>query len=58
MKEKFIEISHPIIKNMFQIIYNIDTTIVMVDENCKVVQTWTNVSSKQEYILDIEEGMI
>ncbi|NLP30381.1 MAG: sigma 54-interacting transcriptional regulator [Clostridiales bacterium] len=56
MNEKFIEISHPIIKNMFQIIYNIDTTIVMVDENCKVVQTWTNVSSKQEYILDIEEG--
>ncbi|NLY71424.1 MAG: PAS domain-containing protein [Clostridiales bacterium] len=56
MNEKFIEVSLPIIKNMFQIIYNVDTTIVLVDENCKVVHTWTNVSSKQEYILGIEEG--
>lgn len=56
MNNQFLKIAGTISKNMYQVIMNVNTTIVLCDKDCKVVEIWNNVSSMQEYTLDIKVG--
>lgn len=56
MDDKFISIAYKIVKNMFQVIRNADTTVVFTDTTGKIIQVWTNVSAKPEYVLNLKPG--
>lgn len=56
MHQKFFTIASTIIRNMYQIILDVNTTIVLSDKHGRVVEIWNNVSAMQEYRLPFKVG--
>ena len=56
MNKRYTTLASTIIRNMYQVLFDVNTTILLMDKDCRVVNIWNNVSASQEFILDINVG--
>lgn len=56
MNKRYTTLATTIIRNMYQVLFDVNTTILLMDKDCRVVNIWSNVSASQEFILDVNVG--
>ena len=56
MNKRYTSLATTIIRNMYQVLFDVNTTILLMDKECRVVNIWSNVSASQEFILDVNVG--
>lgn len=56
MNQRFLTIAATIIKNMYQIIMDVNTTIILSDKDGWVIEIWNNVSVMHEYKFPMKVG--
>lgn len=58
MFEKFAEMANGVIRNMYQAIFDLNTTAVLLDPRGKINYIWRNIASLEKYILNLSIGEI
>ena len=53
MFEKFAEMANGVIRNMYQAIFDLNTTAVLIDPKGKINYIWRNIASLEKYILNL-----
>lgn len=58
MFEKFAEVANSLIRDMYQTVFDLNSTAVLVDQEGRVNYVWRNIASFEEYVLRVEIGEI